>query len=73
MKDFWKLPTGWNYMILGIVTPKAIIFLIVLTDQSTYCGLFSVYQEVGNKFSNASHLKDGINTNLSDAFPIKLI
>ena len=55
MKDFWKLPTGWNYMILGIVTPKAIIFLIVLTDQSRYCRLFSIYQEVGNKCSNESH------------------
>jgi len=52
---FLELPTGWNYVILGIVSPKTIIFLIVLTDQFTYCRLFSVYQEVGNQFSNATH------------------
>ena len=55
---FLELPTGWNYVILGIVSPKTIIFLIVLTDQFTYCRLFSVYQEVGNQFSNATHWKD---------------
>jgi len=49
MKDFWILPTGWNYMILGIVTPKAITFLIVLTPISLRvvdCFLFTVKYEI---------------------------